>query len=146
LTTVREFRRSDQAAARALLEDGLGEHFGFIDRNANPDLIDIEASYSRPRGVFIVAEIEGELVGTTGMLLDRERARLVRVGVAREHRRTGIASALLDGAIELSAAAGIRELIAYTQPEWTAAMAFYRAHGFTPYGRDEVDVFLRRRI
>lgn len=33
-TTVREFRRSDQAAARALLEDGLGQHFGFIDRNA----------------------------------------------------------------------------------------------------------------
>jgi GNAT superfamily N-acetyltransferase len=146
MLTVRVFRGSDQGAARALIEDGLGEHFGFVDRDANPDLIDIEASYSEPNGAFLVAEADGRIVGTTGLLLEAGRARLVRVGVAREARRTGVASALLDKAIELAAAAGIRELIAHTQPEWVAAMAFYRAHGFTPHGRDDVDVHLRRRI
>jgi len=144
--TVRAFRISDQATARALIEDGLREHFGFVDRDANPDLLDIGASYAAPRGAFLVAEAGQEIVGTTGLLLDPKRARIVRVGVAREHRRAGIASALLDKAIELAMAAGIREVIAYTQPEWTAAVAFYRAHGFTPYGRDDVDVHLRRRI
>jgi GNAT superfamily N-acetyltransferase len=146
MLTGRVFRGSDQGAARALIEDGLGEHFGFVDRDANPDLIDIEASYSEPNGAFLVAEADGRIVGTTGLLLEAGRARLVRVGVAREARRTGVASALLDKAIELAAAAGIRELIAHTQPEWVAAMAFYRAHGFTPCGRDDVDVHLRRRI
>jgi ribosomal protein S18 acetylase RimI-like enzyme len=143
---LRAFRASDQQAARALIEEGLGEHFGFVDRDANPDLIDIATSYSEPSGAFLVAEIDGRIVGTTGLLLDPRQARIVRVGVARGLRRSGIASALLAKAIELAAAAGIHEVIAYTQPEWTAAVAFYRAHGFTPYGRDDVDVHLRRSI
>jgi hypothetical protein len=47
-TLVRPFRPADQVAARALIEEGLGEHFGFIDRDANPDLDDIAASYAKP--------------------------------------------------------------------------------------------------
>ena len=144
--TVRAFRTSDQEAARALIEEGLGEHFGVVDRDANPDLVDIATTYSEPSGAFLVAEIDGDIVGTAGLLLDAEHARIVRVGVARRYRRSGIASALLDKAIELAAAARIREMIAYTQPEWTAAVSFYRTHGFTPYGRDDVDVHLRRSI
>lgn len=144
--TVREFERTDQQAARALIEDGLGEYFGLVDRAANTDLIDIEASYVKPNGAFLVAEIDGEIVGTAGVLFRPPRARIVRVGVARAHRRTGVGSALLDEAIALAVAAGLRETIAYTQPEWTAAMAFYGAHGFTPYDRDDVDVHLRRRL
>jgi ribosomal protein S18 acetylase RimI-like enzyme len=143
---IRAFRASDQPAARALIEEGLSEHFGFLDREANPDLDDIESSYSHARGAFIVAEIDGKLVGTTGLVLEDERARLVRVGVDRTHRRSGVASELLDKAIELAAAAGARELVVYTQPEWADAMAFYRAHGFTQYGRDDIDVHLKRRI
>jgi ribosomal-protein-alanine N-acetyltransferase len=146
MLTIRAFRSSDQSAARALIEEGLGEHFGCIDRDANPDLVDIEASYSKPNCAFLVAEVDGELVGTTGLVLDAGCARLVRVGVARNHRRTGVASALLEKAIELAAAAGVHEVIAYTQPEWAAAMAFYVEHGFEPYGRDDIDVHLKRRI
>ncbi len=144
--TVRAFRPGDQVAARTLIEDGLGEYFGFVDRTANPDLLDIGLSYAEPGRAFLVAEIDGEIVGTAGLVLESRQARIVRVGVARGHRRSGVASALLDKALELAAAAGIREVIAYTQPEWTAAVAFYRAHGFTPFGRDDVDVHLRRRI
>lgn len=146
MMTVRAFRRGDQSAARALIEDGLGEHFGFIDREANPDLIDIAASYGGPAGAFLVAEVGGEIVGTTGLLFEGDRVRLVRVGVERAHRRGGIATALLDKGIELAAARGARELIVYTQPEWLNAMAFYRKHRFTPYGRDDVDVHLHRSI
>ena len=45
-----------------------------------------------------------------------------------------------------SMAAGAHEVIAYTQPEWAAAMAFYVEHGFEPYGRVDIDVHLKRRI
>jgi ribosomal protein S18 acetylase RimI-like enzyme len=144
--TVRAFRASDQAAARALIEEGLGEHFGFIDRDANPDLDDIAATYAKPHAAFFVAEVGGAIVGTTGVRLEHGAARMVRVGVDRKHRRVGIAGALLDAVIAFATARGVREIIAHTQPEWRDATQFYAAHGFAPYGRDEVDVYLRRRI
>ena len=52
MVTIRPFRASDQAAARSLIEEGLGEHFGCIDRNANPDLVDIAASYWATQAPF----------------------------------------------------------------------------------------------
>jgi GNAT superfamily N-acetyltransferase len=58
----------------------------------------------------------------------------------------GIAGALLDAVIAFATARSVREIVAHTQPEWAGATHFYAAHGFTPYGRDAVDVYLRRRI
>src|SRR5262245_37794287 len=100
MLSLRLFRQSDQTAARALIEEGLGEHFGFVDRSANPDLIDIATFYARPPSAFFVAEIDATLVGTTGLIVERARGRLVRVAVAAEHRRSGIAAALLSYVIE----------------------------------------------
>jgi GNAT superfamily N-acetyltransferase len=142
---VRAFHPSDQNAARALIETGLGEHFGFIDRDANPDLIDIAATYAAPHA-FYVAELDGTIVGTTGLRIEAGAARMVRLGVASEHRRSGIASALLDAVFESAARAGVDAIVAHTQPEWPDAMRFYAAHGFVAYGRDDVDVYLRRRV
>ena len=146
MVTIRPFRTTDQAAARALIEEGLGEHFGCIDRNANPDLVDIAASYSGGTGAFFVAELDGKVVGTTGMIVAERVGRLVRVAVGRAHRRAGVATALLDHVADFAARAGVAELIASTQPEWPDATAFYRSHGFTPYGRDETDIHLRRIV
>ncbi len=144
--TVRPFRASDQTTARALIEEGLGEHFGFIDRDANPDLLDIGATYAAPHAAFFVAELDGTIVGTAGVLMERNAVRMVRVGVSRQHRRRGIASALLDQVVELAQSVGAREIQAHTQPEWPDATQFYEAHGFTAYGRDDIDVYLRRLL
>jgi GNAT superfamily N-acetyltransferase len=146
VVTIRPFRATDQVAARALIEDGLGEHFGRIDRDANPDLVDIAASYSAGTGAFFVAELDDNVVGTTGLIVEGQVGRLVRVAVARSHRRAGVATALLEHIANFAARAGVAELIAYTQPEWPDATAFYRSHGFTPFGRDEIDIHLRRIV
>ena len=128
-----------------MIEAGLGEHFGFIDSDANPDLNDITASYAKPHAFFI-AELDGAIVGTTGVLLERGAARMVRLSVDRKHRRSSIASTLLEAVIEFAAVRGVREIVAHTQPEWPDAIKFYEAHGFAPFGRDDVDVHLHRRI
>jgi GNAT superfamily N-acetyltransferase len=142
--TVRSFASADQTAARALIEQALGDHFGYVDRDANPDLVDIQASYSS--GAFFVAERDGAIVGTTGVILEACRCRVVRVAVARGQRRMGVASALLNRAVEFAGHRGLSEIVAYTQPEWPDAVAFYRSHGFEMFGRDEIDVHLRRAI
>ena len=144
--TIRRFRASDQAAARALIEAGLGEHFGHIDRDANPDLIDMRASYCGGTGAFFIAASEGRIVGTIGLVVESGRGRLVRLGVARAHRRRGVATALLGRALEFARREGCSELVVHTQPEWPDATGFYRAHGFEPCGRDAIDVHLRRAI
>jgi GNAT superfamily N-acetyltransferase len=142
---VRPFRASDQAAARALIEEGLGEHFGFVDRDVNLDLVDIGASFAAPHA-FFVAHANDELIGTTGLIVAANRGQLVRVAVARNHRRLGVASALLNYVTGLAPQLRLSELVVHTQPEWLDAMSFYLSHGFTQYGRDAIDVYLRREV
>jgi ribosomal protein S18 acetylase RimI-like enzyme len=144
LLTIRRFVPADQAPARALIEESLGDHFGHVDRDANPDLVDIQASYSS--GAFFVADRGGEIVGTAGVIVEANRCRMVRVAVARRARRQGVASALLERVLEFTEQRGLAEIVAHTQPEWPDAVGFYRAHGFEPYGRDEVDVRLRKAL
>jgi GNAT superfamily N-acetyltransferase len=146
MVSIRPFRTSDQGAARALIEEGLGEHFGFVDPNANPDLVDIAASYALSPNAFFVAEFDSVVVGTTGVIVQATIGRLVRVAVARRYRRHGIATALMDGVVGFATQTGLTELVAHTQPEWPDALGFYNSHGFTPYGRDGVDVYLRRSV
>jgi len=143
---IRRFRPSDQLAARALVEAALGEHFGHLDREANPDLVSIQSSYENGVHAFFVAEHDGEIVGTTAVLVEVERCRLARVAVAREHRRTGVATALLSKAVEFARERGVPELVVHTQPEWSDALAFYQSHGFELFGRDDIDVHLRRQL
>jgi ribosomal protein S18 acetylase RimI-like enzyme len=143
---VRLFRAGDQAAARALVEEGLGEHFGYVDRDANPDLIDIAASYAKAPNAFFVAEANGAVVGTTGMIVQGDAGRLVRVAVASAYRRSGIASLMMSSVAGFARRARLAVLVVHTQPEWPDAMGFYKSHGFIPYGRDPVDVYLHRPL
>ncbi len=143
---IRAFRAGDQVAARNLINAGLGEHFGCIDGDANPDLIDIEASYISRGHPFFVAELSGLLVGTTGMLILPPRAQLVRVSVAKAQRRCGVATALLRHCVEHARTQGLSILEARTQPEWIDASRFYLRHGFRVFGKDSIDVHLRRDV
>ena len=60
------FDRSYQDSAATLINEGLGEHFGFIDETMNPDLLNIKSSYSD--GEFLLA-VEGDQLAATGALL-----------------------------------------------------------------------------
>jgi ribosomal protein S18 acetylase RimI-like enzyme len=94
----------------------------------------------------VVMERYGAIVGTVGVVVESRRCRMVRMAVAVSQRRSGVASALLGGAMEFAKQRGLAEIVAHTQPEWPNAVAFYRFHGFTPYGRDAFDVHLRRSL
>ena len=140
---VRRFEPSDQAQCRQLILSGLGEHFGFIDHSRNPDLHDIAQSYLSNRHDFYVAERDGQVVGTVGLLFDPGRARIVRMSVAREHRQQGIATALLKKCIETARERGVPDMVVFTEPHWSDAVGFYLALGFVKYGSDAEDIHLR---
>jgi GNAT superfamily N-acetyltransferase len=128
---IRPFTAADQSAARNLILEGLGEHFGFIDESYNPDLNDIMAHYIAPGQSFIVAEIHGKIVGTGALISEDERVgRIVRMSVARDERRKGIGQALIAHLIQRARERGFTRLVLETNLAWDDAMGFYRHCGF----------------
>lgn len=145
--TIRHFRPTDQDAVRRLILEGLGEHFGFVDKSANPDLDDIQANYVDCGAFFFVAQEKDEIVGTGCLLRESEtEGRIVRMSTAKSHRRTGVASRLLDAIVHEARDCGMESIVIATEPHWADAVGFYQSKGFVPYGRDDVDIFMRLKL
>ncbi len=141
---IRPFERRDQAAAKALILEGLVEHWGALDPTLNPDLDDIAASYAA--GCFLTAWRGERLVGTGAILseiVDDEAegtARVVRMSVARDCRRQGIGWALLDALCAAARDAGYRRLVLETTAAWRGVIDFYQTYGFRALGLREGDM------
>ncbi len=86
---IRDFTEVDQAATRALIQEGLRERRGLsFDPNANPDTDDIWASYVVVGGEVVVAVSQTQIVGT-GTLIETggDCGQLVRMATDGSHRR-----------------------------------------------------------
>ncbi|HEX6122165.1 MAG TPA: GNAT family N-acetyltransferase, partial [Ktedonobacterales bacterium] len=144
----RPFTPADQAAARQLILDGLGEHFGFVDASRNPDLADIAATYLARGHVFLVAERAGALVGTGALLVAEETraGQIVRMSVAGAQRRHGIGRALVAALIAAAQARGLRRLTVETNKDWYDAIGLYIASGFREDTLDEESIYLQRTL
>ncbi|MBM3127129.1 MAG: GNAT family N-acetyltransferase [Chloroflexi bacterium] len=139
---IRPFAPRDQLAARRLILNGLGEHFGWIDETRNPDLDDIDAHYIRRGNAFVVAESGGEIVGTGGLIaVDARTARIVRMSVSRAQRRNGIGRALVTHLLGSARQRGCARVIVFTEHNWDAAINLYSNCGFAEYARDQVDIY-----
>lgn len=140
---IRPFTETDQSAARRLILEGLGEHFGFVDEGCNPDLDDIAACYTARGHRFLVAFVGAELVGTAALVFeDAAAGRIVRVSVAREHRRQGIGRALITRLVDAARAAGLARLWMETNDDWADAIAFYQRCGFVEYDHRDGNVYM----
>ncbi|MDT8304964.1 MAG: GNAT family N-acetyltransferase [Anaerolineae bacterium] len=137
--TIRPLMPADAPAARALILEGLAEHWGTLDARLNSDLDDIPASYAS--GLFLVAEIGGALAGT-GALIPEEPGvgRIVRMSVAREKRRQGIGRLLLAALLAAARERGYQRIVLETTATWEDAIAFYRRAGFGPVGERDGDL------
>ncbi len=144
---IRPFEPQDQAVARQLILTGLGEHFGWIDETCNPDLDDIAANYVELGHVFLVAEIGDELVGTGGLIAEREDVGcIVRMSVSRMHRREGIGRALVAHLLDAARQRSFSQVLVSTEPDWKDAIGLYKHCGFTECRRDDVSVYFSRTL
>jgi ribosomal protein S18 acetylase RimI-like enzyme len=132
--SLRPFTPGDQTAARALILNGLGEHYGFIDETLNPDLDDIAASYLANGHLFFVAECSSILVGTGALLLSPGASgQIVRISTHPTHRRKGIARAICQQLIEAARLHDLVSLTVETNDDWHDALRLYRQLGFVEY-------------
>lgn len=146
--TLRAFAPDDQPAARALILEGLGERFGFIDETRNPDVDDIAAHYLTPGHLFLVAELAGVVVGTGALLFEDDGAtcQLARVSTRRDLRRQGIARLIVAALLAEARQRGRRRAWVETNETWHEAIALYQRLGFTITERRDGLVFLALRL
>ena len=94
-----------------------------------PDLLDVVASYRK--GGFWIAEHEGKIVGTIGLLPHGERAALKKFFVAIEHRGPdGPARGLFDELLRTARGRRYQDIFLDTPSVATRSHAFYRKVGF----------------
>lgn len=140
---IRPCTAADQAAARGLILTGLGDHFGWIDQTANPDLDDIMGTYVLAGQTFVVAEQNGEIVGTGALIVEEETdGRLVRMSVDGRQRRLGIGRALVRHLLDEARRRGYRRVLVETNDDWTDAIQLYLACGFTRDSQADGEVHL----
>ena len=142
---IRPFAPADQIAARALILEGLREHWGWLDPSLNPDLDDITASYLTPGHVFLVAESGRALAGTGALIVDGDMGQIVRVAVHPQWRRRGIGHALVAALLEAARARGLARVWMETNDDWLDAIGLYRRCGFQEFDRREGCVFMALR-
>lgn len=127
--SIQQFTPADQPAAKALILQGLEEHWGALDLSLNPDLNDIAASYAT--GVFLCAWLDGELAGTGAIVPEGEGVmRVVRMSVQKERRRMGIASQILIALLSEARRRNGHTVVLETTETWDDAIGFYLRHGF----------------
>ncbi len=123
------FQPTDQPTAKALILDGLVDHWGVLDESKNPDLDDITASYAD--GIFLMAWMNDEIIGTGAFKPHSEKqVEIVRMSVKKDLRRQGIGRQILDELLRRASEAGYEEMILETTETWQDVIDFYLDYGF----------------
>lgn len=84
---------------------------------------------------YLVAEQDGRVVGHAVASVVADVAELQRIAVDPEHRRRGLAGALLDGVVDLAEREGAERLLLEVREDNADALAFYDRHGFVEIDR-----------
>ena len=85
--------------------------------------------------VFLTAEADGEVVGYIGMLFVLDEGYISNVAVRPDHRRRGVADALLRALEERARALALRFLTLEVRESNSPAVALYEKHGYRLAGR-----------
>lgn len=142
---IAKFEASDQPGVRGLLEASMRERWATFDTCANADLIDIAASFRD--GVMFVAKHGSAIVGCGGLVRENQStARIVRMSVAKKHRRRGIATALLQRLMDYAAENGYATVVLETTASWSDAVSFYERRGFVTLREEGGDRHFEKRI
>jgi ribosomal protein S18 acetylase RimI-like enzyme len=91
----------------------------------------------RGRVVRLVAEVGGETVANAQLTLWPGQAEIGSLVVAEEHRRQGIAAALVVALTEAARQMGVRRLEIGARASEPGLIALYRRWGFAPYQKIE---------
>jgi len=126
---IRPAEAADVAAIAALEADNLGADAwseGLVAEGVGGRL---------PTVHYLVAEVDGTVVGHAAASVVADVAELQRIAVDRAHRRTGLATALLAEVRALAVDAAADRLLLEVREDNAGAIAFYEGQGFAEIAR-----------
>lgn len=106
-----------------------------LEPSATDSLDKLELLTAQDPDTLLVAEIDSALVGTVIAAWDGWRANLYRLAVDPDHRRQGLASALVQEAERRLTSRGARRVSALVLGDIDEATRFWRALGYEPQTR-----------
>lgn len=136
---IRRFEPDDGDAVWALHMSSPLSGSPESEAEAFPDLLDVEGVYLHSGGEFLVAELEGEVVGMAALLpTGSARAEIRRMRVRPDLQRRGIGRRLLEELESRASKLGFETLHLDTGTNQPWAIAFYEAAGYREFTRTRV--------
>ena len=147
---LRTYTAADQASVRELILEGMRERWGdAYDPAFNADLDDTAGNYVDRGAEVVVVECEGAVIATGTLIPDADvdaTGRIVRMAVARGHRRRGLGRLVVNELVRRAQAHSMEEVRVLTDTPWTSAVELYLSTGFEKVADDGRDVHLVRRL
>lgn len=127
---------------KALLEQGLANHFGEYDESFNPDITCLFESYERR---MIIGLIDQMVVACGAWKQHSSDAvEFVRFSVLANSQRMAIGSRLLTVVENHIQELGFRRVILETTSDWKGVIQFYLANGFRITHMDGGDTYFAK--
>lgn len=134
---VRDYTSSDAAAFRDLNLAWVEKYFTVEDED-RAQLEDPQTYILDRGGVILIAEFDGEPVGTVGLTPHGEGVlELIKMSARSDIQGKGIGRALMDAAIQKARDMGANQIWLETNTSLEAALALYRKSGFRELVGDE---------
>jgi ribosomal protein S18 acetylase RimI-like enzyme len=86
----------------------------------------------------------GQQVFSCGALIPHPKqvAEIIQMSVAKEFRRHGMGSQILQTLIEIAKQQGFQQVVLEATSSWNSVVAFYLSHGFCISHQKEGDTYL----
>jgi len=127
LPEIRQFREADEAQVVALWQEcGL-------QRSWNDPHLDIARKQAFGDALFLVAEMDGAVVGTLMAGYDGHRGSINYVGVLPANRKMGVGRALMSEAEQRLLKRGCPKINLQIRTDNLEAVEFYRRLGYETY-------------
>jgi ribosomal-protein-alanine N-acetyltransferase len=91
-------------------------------------------SLGKQEYTFLVAELDGAPAGYVGMIRALDEGEITDVAVWPEHRRKGVAQALMEALLREAKEQGLCQIFLEVRESNQAAIALYEKTGFRPIG------------
>lgn len=136
---VRDFVEADAAAFRDLNLAWVEKYFT-VEPEDRAQLDDAQTHILDRGGAILIAELEGDVVGTAGLVPGHEAGvlELIKMSARSDVQGRGIGRALMDASVAKARAMGASKIWLETNTKLAAALALYRKAGFRELSGDEL--------
>ncbi len=136
---VRDYTPADAKAFHDLNMAWVSKYFT-VEAEDRAQLEDPQTYILDKGGAILIAEYEGEAVGTVGLVPGHGEGvlELIKMSARSDIQGKGIGRALMDAAVEKSREMGAKQIWLETNTSLEAALALYRKSGFRELTGDEL--------